>query len=126
MSQMHWIDQDDLWKESKRALKGRGVVAVWGYALASLPDHAAGTAVLENYHYQVLGDNWEPNRRLLDDGYVHLRPPFEEQAKVELRMEKCMPFEAFMGYLGTQSALKTLRERQPGVSPDPLVTVRER
>lgn len=36
---------------------------------------------------------------------------------------KEMDMEHFIGFLNTSSAIKTMREKNPGMSPDPLKTI---
>lgn len=71
------------------------------------------------YHTETIGPSWEPERKLLDAGYVHIDLPFERKERLEIPIKKTYTFKNFLGYINTQSALKTLREKNPD-APDPV------
>ncbi|KAL6076108.1 Class I SAM-dependent methyltransferase [Balamuthia mandrillaris] len=122
----HWFDLPRFYKEAKRVLKPGGTVALWGYSLCSL-DNAEADEILRDYHFNVLGPYWEKQRQLVDNKYVHIQLPFAQSQRVEFLMKKEMTFEEFIGYLGTWSALKTMRERnQFAPEQDPLHLLRRR
>jgi SAM-dependent methyltransferase len=100
----HWFKREPFFAEVRRVLRPSGCLAAWCYGLASI------TPTLDALVYELyetrLGPSWEPERRLVEDGYASVTFPFAELAQPPFEMRLAWTFEHLMGYLGTWSALK--------------------
>lgn len=103
---LHWFDPDQFYAEIRRVAKPSGsIIAVWCYALMEITP--AVDQVIKRYYHGVIGKYWEPERRLVEEGYRGLPFPFGEITPPEFSMEADWSFDHLMGYLGTWSATQT-------------------
>ena len=101
----HWFRQEEFFAEAGRVLKPKGVLAFWSYELCRVTPQV-DAAVLKLYS-DVLGTYWEPERKLVEEGYKNVRMPFEEIAPPLFEMKAEWGLDLLVGYLGTWSALQT-------------------
>ena len=111
----HWFKQGPFFAEVRRVVRPGGALAVWCYGLALITPEV-DAAVFELYEDR-LGPYWEPERKLVEEGYKKVAFPFEEIAVPPFQMELDWTFEHLAGYLGTWSPLKRYREER---GEDPL------
>jgi SAM-dependent methyltransferase len=104
----HWFDQPAFFDEVRRIARAGAVLAVWCYALNRITSEI-DAAVFELYE-GYLGPYWEPERKLVEDGYRSVRFPFDEIACPEFDMRLTWSLADFAGYLGTWSPLQRYRE----------------
>src|SRR4029079_18173978 len=74
----HWFQQAPFFAEVRRVLRPGGVLALWCYGLMAITP-AIDALVLELYQ-QELGPYWEPERKLVEEGYRQVAVPFTELA----------------------------------------------
>jgi hypothetical protein len=73
-----------------------------------------------------LGTYWDPKCKYLDNGYVDVKPHgFQKVERLNLQMEKDIPFEHLLGFLSTWSGLNSYRKANPD-KEDPLEAVAKR
>lgn len=114
----HWFRQDKFFNEVRRVLRPRGILAVWCYGLAEItPDI---DAVVYRLYKGILGDYWEKERRLVEEGYKNARLPFQEIAPPSFEMTAEWGLDHWVGYLRTWSALQTYIKKN-GTNPLDLV-----
>lgn len=113
---LHWFDQPAFYAEARRVLVERGVVAVWSYGVLTLRDQALD-AVLHRFHRETMGPYWPPERRLVDEGYVGIRLPFEQVDAPDFAMEVEWTLQQLAGYVSTWSAVQRARA---ATGSDPL------
>ena len=116
---IHWFDHPRFFAEVDRALKPGGVLAAWGYQL--LYTDTALDAVVENFHSNIVGPYWPPERALLDNGYSRISFPYPrascpQESPPEFRMTARWQFSHLLGYLNTWSAVKQF-EKAHGRNP---------
>lgn len=99
---VHWFDFDSFYKEVYRILKPKGVFAVIGYGLFST--NADSDKILNHFYYNIVGTYWDAERRYLDENYLTIPFPFEEQAVEKFENQLEWTFEELIGYLETWSA----------------------
>lgn len=111
----HWFDQPAFFRECRRVLKPRGVVAIWCYDLCEISPEV--DAVVRELYEDVLGPFWDPERRQVEQGYARAEFPFEAIPLAPLVMREARGFEQFIGYLGTWSAIQKYMKRHDGENP---------
>lgn len=117
----HWFDQAAFFAEVRRIARPGGVLAVWCYPLTEITP-AIDALVYELYE-TYLGAYWEPERKLVEDGYRNVQFPFAELDCLTFDMSLEWTFGDLVGYLGTWSPLKRFIADR---GFDPLVEVRPR
>jgi SAM-dependent methyltransferase len=114
----HWFQHERFFAETERVLRPGGVLAVWCYGLTRITPEV--DAVVQRLYADLLGSYWEPERRLVENGYRDVVfpgamlevPPFEMTAEWNL--------DGLLGYLGTWSALRAFIKARGG---DPLAAL---
>jgi SAM-dependent methyltransferase len=106
----HWFAPEPFFAEVRRVLRPGGCLAVWCYGLAVV---TPGIDALVHELYETsLGPSWEPERRLVEDGYRSVAFPFLELPVPAFEMRASWSLAHLVGYLGTWSALaRHVRER---------------
>jgi SAM-dependent methyltransferase len=97
----HWFKHDAFFAEVRRVVRPGGALAVWCYGLARITP--AVDAVVHELYEDLLGPYWDPERRMVEDGYRSVAFPFEELAAPSFAMHLDWSFEHLIGYLGTWS-----------------------
>lgn len=110
----HWFRQEEFFRECSRVARPGGLLALWCYELA-LIEPAVDELVLGLYR-ETLGSYWDPERRLVEEGYRQVRVPFPEFPPPMLSMEARWNLPELLGYLGTWSALQKYRNER-GTDP---------
>lgn len=101
---IHWFDHDRFFSAADQALKPGGVLAIWGYQF--LHTDTALDPLITDFHSQLLGPYWPPERALLDAGYTRIPFPYPRQPAPAFAMEAQWNFHQLLGYLNTWSAVK--------------------
>ena len=103
----HWFDHAAFGTEVQRVLQPAGVLAVWCYQLLRItPDI---DAVLDEFYTRRIGAYWPPERRTVENGYRDLPFPLPEFDAGEWSMHADLTLDAFLGYVGTWSAVAKAR-----------------
>lgn len=115
---LHWLDIDAFFREARRVLLPRGVIAAWCYTLVEIDERI--DRLIRRFYEHTLGGYWSPERRLVDDGYRTIEFPFAEVALPPFAIEQPLTLDQLAGYLGTWSATQRYaRER----GEDPVATL---
>ena len=114
----HWFRQDAFFAEAARVLRPGGVLAVWSYGLTRITP--AIDALVQHLYGDVLGGYWEPERRLVEEGYASVKFPFTPIPAPPFEMALEWDLAALTGYLRTWSALRAYVRAQ---SVDPVVAL---
>jgi ubiquinone/menaquinone biosynthesis C-methylase UbiE len=113
---VHWFDQKKFYREARRVLKPRGVLAVWTYELFEAGP--AVDAVIRDFYRNVVGPYWPRERRHVEEGYARLPFPGGEFAAPQLVLETRWTCRQALAYVGTWSAVAACRRLR---GRDPLV-----
>ena len=73
---LHWFDLLRFYAEVRRVTRPDGVIAVWCYQLHSITPEI--DAIVNHYYSDIVGADWPPERRLVEEGYRTLAFPFRE------------------------------------------------
>lgn len=117
---LHWFDVARFHDEVRRVLRPRGVVAQWGYGLASIDDRI--DPLVRRFAEETVGPWWPPERALVESAYAGVPFPFEHIDAPAFSMKARWDLDHFLAYLGTWSSVAGYR-REHG--RDPLPALRE-
>jgi SAM-dependent methyltransferase len=115
---LHWFRLDQFYAEIRRVLRPGGVFAAWCYGTGTVSVDPADR-VFQDFYHRVVGPYWQPERKLVEDGYKTLPFPQPELATPLLNMELDWSLEALMGYVRSWSATaRYVRDRGNDPVPD--------
>lgn len=103
----HWFDHAAFATEVQRVLQPGGVLAVWCYQILRITP--AIDAVLDDFYERRVGAYWPPERRQVETGYRDLPFPFAEFDLGPWWIRADLTLDAFLGYVGTWSAVAKAR-----------------
>jgi SAM-dependent methyltransferase len=109
----HWFRPEPFYAEVRRVLRPDGVLALVTYEGSGITPEV--DAVVDEL-YRSLDAYWEPERRLVTDGYASVVVPFPEFPTPDFVMRSRWSVAELLGYLGTWSALRRCVETT-GVDP---------
>lgn len=112
---LHWFDLGAFYREARRLLRPRGVLAVWSYQL--LRCEPAIDRLIDRFDRDIVGPYWPPERSLVDSGYRDLPFPFDQLPAPDLEMHADWDLAQMLGYLGTWSSAQRYRK---ALGQDPL------
>ena len=117
----HWFDFERFHAECRRVLAPDGIVAVWTYEKFRVND--AVDAVIDDFYVDVVGRDWPPERRYVEQGYRTLPCPWRELPAPVFALETDWELGQVMGYLATWSSVQRYQER---TGEDPLPALEPR
>lgn len=100
----HWFQQARFFAEAERVLRPGGVLAVWCYGFMDM-DPAIDT-VVQHLYADIVGPYWEPERRLVEDGYDSVSFPFQRLDAPPFETVLEWTLDGLLGYLRTWSAVR--------------------
>lgn len=107
---LHWFEFDRFYEEARRVLKQNGIIAVWTYNLLTIsPDI---DAIIKYFYFDIVGDFWPPERKLVENGYENIPFPFNKLPNPSFHMWAKWTFKQLVGYIGTWSAVKRYRDKK--------------
>ena len=116
----HWFQPESFFAEARRLLRPAGVMSLISYQLPVT--HPPVDALVQEL-YGLVDDYWEPERRLVEQGYRSVTAPFPEMVVPAFDMRQRWNLSALVGYLGTWSALGRYRQAT-GLDPMPALAGR--
>jgi SAM-dependent methyltransferase len=111
----HWFDLPAFYREARRVLRPKGVIALWCYGLCRISPQIDG--LLSVFYVETVGPYWPPERHHIDAAYRTLPFPFEEFPFPPVAMEHYWNLHELTSYLDTWSAVSGFRKK---VGSDPL------
>jgi SAM-dependent methyltransferase len=99
---LHWFPIDRFWDEVQRILRPNGVIAVWCYGFLEIAP--AIESVLARFYEDIVGDYWDFERKLVEDGYRSISFPFVELKMPPFAIETQWSLPHLTGYLQSWSA----------------------
>ena len=101
---IHWFKHDAFFKEVRRVVRPQGLLAFWCYGLTTISPEV--DAAVHVYYEDLLGPYWEPERKMVEQGYRNIAVPFNPITVPPFEMQLSWTFEHLLGYLGTWSPRK--------------------
>lgn len=101
---LHWFDLGAFFNEVHRVASPRAVFAAWGYTWFNVaPDF---DAAFREFVGEAIAPYWAPQNKLLWDGYVDVRMPFERIAAPPFQIEARWTLGQLLAYVRTWSAAR--------------------
>ncbi|MGC4101035.1 class I SAM-dependent methyltransferase [Ferruginibacter sp.] len=101
---LHWFDFEKFYAEVNRVAKPGAVIAVWTYSLLRITPVI--DALVEDYHFNTLGNYWDAERKYVDDHYTGIPFPFDEITTPSFEIKLYWTLAELEGYFYTWSALQ--------------------
>ncbi len=101
---IHWFDRQKFYAEVERVSKFGAIVAVWGYGLLGIEKTI--DSLISAFYISVVGQYWDPERKHIDQRYVHIEFPFQEILSPAFTMNFEWTLAELEGYLTTWSAVQ--------------------
>lgn len=117
---LHWFNAELFFKEAKRVLKSRGIVAVWCYKLLTIAPEI--DVVIAHLYYDIVGSEWPAERKYIENDYADITFPFAPITAPVFTMRAQWNFMELLGYLSTWSAVQCYRKVR---GSDPLAHIQE-
>ena len=115
---LHWFDTAKFYAEAKRVATDNAVIAVWTYNL--LESDAYTDKIIHDFHFNILKDYWDPERKHVINNYAAIPFPFAQlQAPVFYIDTNWVPAQ-LEGYLKTWSGLQKFITAG---NPDPIEAI---
>jgi SAM-dependent methyltransferase len=111
----HWFRQEEFFAGARRLLRSGGLLALSSYQLPVVGP-AVDRVISELYH-DHLDRYWEPERRLVENGYRSVSVPLPEIDAPVFDMRLSWNLAQLFGYISTWSPLERYREKE---GHDPL------
>ena len=99
---IHWFDFDRFYQEVKRTLKPEGVFVVTGYGTVVINSEI--DALLLDFHENIVGSYWDPERVYVDEHYKTIPFPFVELETPQLAYRDHWSLDRLCGYVDSWSA----------------------
>jgi hypothetical protein len=112
---LHWLDLPAFYAEVGRVIRPSGVVAVWCYQLHTIAPEI--DAIVRHLYADIVGEDWPPERRLVEEGYKTLAFPFDELTPPRFQMVHSWDLDHLLGYFSSWSSVQRYRTR---TGSDPL------
>jgi hypothetical protein len=71
-------------KEAERVLKQNGIITIWTYDLLIISPEI--DSVIKYFYFNVVGELWTPERKLVENGYENIPFPFYRLPSPPFRM----------------------------------------
>lgn len=104
---LHWFSFEDFYREARRVLKPKGILAAWAYGLLQCEDPHVEEALHHFYHHVMWqGNYWPPERAHIDSCYRDIPFPLQELPAPAVSL--CIQWnrQEFMEYLRTWSGVQ--------------------
>jgi len=99
---IHWFDIPGFYSEVRRVAKPGAWLAVWGYGLLKIGE--TEDQIIQHYYKEIVGPYWDPERKLIDEGYQTIPFPFPETQAPNFSSDYMWTLDQFLGYARTWSA----------------------
>src|SRR5688572_10736278 len=101
---LHWFHFDEFYTEVIRIAKPEAILAAWTYSLLHISKEI--DLLTEDFHYNILHNYWDDERKYVDDEYRNIPFPFKRIDTPVFKIEYRWTIEELEGYLNTWSGLR--------------------
>lgn len=100
----HWFKADAFYKEVKRVLKPKGIIALWCYGFFNIPNASNSLNTALQQFYDAVEPFWAAERQLINTQYRTIPFPFTEIPAPNYAMTQEWSIDQLIGYLNTWSS----------------------
>lgn len=115
---IHWFNFDEFYREVKRVLKPKGILAAWTYSFTEISPEI--DVLIRQYYAEILNGYWPERIHYLEEKYETLPFPFEEITPPSFTMEIHWNLIQLAGFLDSWSATQRYKS-QKGQHPLALI-----
>ena len=101
---VHWFRLEAFYSVVKKYLADDGLFVITGYGLITVNPQI--DVLVHEMYTDILGNWWDPERKLIDDAYRSLPFPFDELSGPSFMIKAQWNLHHFEGYFRTWSAYK--------------------
>ncbi len=101
---LHWFKFDSFYEEVRRVAAPGAIIAAWTYGLMSVNPKV--DELVKNFHFNILKNYWDPERKHVDNGYRDIPFPFKEITAPGFQISTNWHLQQLEGYLNTWSAVQ--------------------
>jgi len=104
----HWFDLSAFSAQARRIAAPGAALALISYGVVRVePDLRKR---FDRFYWREIGPFWPPERRLVETGYRNIDFPFPQVPVAALSIRRSWTPDAFLGHLGTWSAVRNAAE----------------
>lgn len=118
---LHWFNLENFYKEARRVLKSKGVIAAWCYSDTVISDKI-DSVIKKFYQAVTMPDIISIQRRYVKDNYQTISFPFNRLKTPIFHMQEKWNLHQLMGYIKTWPAIQ---DYQYARQQDPLTDLIE-
>ncbi|MDQ2691129.1 MAG: class I SAM-dependent methyltransferase [Chloroflexota bacterium] len=107
---LHWFQFDEFYREVKRVLKPRGILAAWTYHLPEISTEI--DPLLERYYREILNGYWPERIQYLEERYKTIPFPFEDIVSPSFVMTTNWTLTQLAGFLDSWSATQRYKAQK--------------
>ncbi|KAN0027647.1 hypothetical protein ACTFIU_010620 [Dictyostelium citrinum] len=116
---VHWFNLQEFYKESKRLLRENGSLIIWCYGILKIINNEELQKIHDNIYSNILRHYWAPEIKYIQDGYVDIKPTYENTTRKTITLEKMMSINDMIGmYSSWSSYAKYIKEGNKDFLPD--------
>jgi len=101
---LHWFDFDHFYKELVRVTRSGGWLATWMYGGMTVSPQI--DSIKQDFHKNILGPYWDPERILVDTNYATIPFPLKEIPCPLFSLNAEWDLDDIRGYFNTWSAVQ--------------------
>ncbi|KAM9969545.1 hypothetical protein ACTFIR_001381 [Dictyostelium discoideum] len=100
---VHWFDLPVFYQEAKRLLRDNGSLILFTTGFIQILNNDEAQKINDNFRSGTLGDYWAPIVKYVIDGYVDIKPPFENVERKTISLPKLMSVNDVIGIYSSWS-----------------------
>lgn len=107
---IHWFEIEKFYESAKRVLKKDGIIAVWAYGIPQVNKEI--DKITQDFHDKTVGPFWQPQNKLIAQGYTTIPFPFREIEPPEFYIRKRFRLDDLLGHLRSWSATQKFIDQE--------------
>ncbi len=106
---VHWFDLEGFYREVRRVVRPRGIIAVW---CRQFSVHQEDAQFAMGIFHDLVRPHWPRQTTFARDGYRELPFPFEEIPSPPVETTASWSADSLLGYLGTWSSARRFSQSE--------------